>query len=176
MTVRTPSVTIEIERTWDGEPTPASERVRLALATTPDEWVIQVDAPYHDDPRPMAEVGSTEGLWEYEVVELFLLADAEHYLEIELGPHGHHLVLAFQGPRQRRGAGRPIEYAVERGGNRWTGEARVSKSYLSGEPHAFNAYAIHGLGKARRYLAAAPVVGERPDFHQLECFQPLRFS
>ena len=32
------------------------------------------------------------GLWDYEVVELFLLnSDTEEYLELEFGPHGHYL-------------------------------------------------------------------------------------
>jgi hypothetical protein len=40
-------------------------------------------------------------------------------------------------------------------------------------PWRFNAYAIHGVGAARRYLAHFPVPGPRPDFHRLECFGAL---
>ena len=38
---------------------------------------------------------------------------------------------------------------------------------------AANAYAIHGEGSARRYLAWTPVPGPAPDFHRLEYFAPL---
>jgi len=36
-----------------------------------------------------------------------------------------------------------------------------------------NAYAIHGQGSERRYLAAHAVRGAAPDFHRLECFAAL---
>jgi hypothetical protein len=36
-----------------------------------------------------------------------------------------------------------------------------------------NAYAIHGQGANRRYLAAYSVGGTAPDFHRLDRFVPL---
>jgi hypothetical protein len=39
-------------------------------------------------------------------------------------------------------------------------------------PHRLNAFAMHGLGLRRRYLAMEPVPGEAPDFHRLEHFLP----
>jgi hypothetical protein len=98
-------VRIPIARHWDGEPAAPSECAELALSRTEDTLIVRVDAPFHDDPAPPGSPGPTDLLWDYEVVELFLLAQPDHYLEIELGPHGHHLVLELRGRRQpvRRG-------------------------------------------------------------------------
>ena len=38
-------------------------------------------------------------LWDYEVVEAFLLGAQDQYLEVEVCPHGQHLVLALRGAR-----------------------------------------------------------------------------
>ncbi len=48
----------------------------------------------------------------------------------------------------------------------------MPRSWLPPGPHRVNAYAIHGVGAARRYLAWAPSEGEGPDFHRLEAFRP----
>ena len=38
------------------------------------------------------------GLWDYEVVEAFFLCSKNnHYLEVEVGPHGQHLALLLNG-------------------------------------------------------------------------------
>lgn len=44
-------------------------------------------------------MGSLDGLWDYEVVEVFFLGRAERYFELEMSPHGHYLALKLQGAR-----------------------------------------------------------------------------
>jgi len=134
---------------------------------------VVVEAPFHDDPAPASDPGPTDRLWEYEVVELFLLGADERYLEIELGPHGHHLGLQLVGRRRVVEQGFPIEFRVERSAARWHGLARLDLAHRPPGLGSANAYAIHGTGAARRYLAAHPVPGPQPDFHRLECFPPL---
>jgi hypothetical protein len=162
-----------ISRTWNGETIASHERVTLELALDETALLVHVDAPFHDDPPPRAEPGSCDGLWEFEVVELFLLGDSQHYLEIELGPFGHYLVLQLRGPRQLHTKGLPLDYTAERAGDRWSGRARVPVAYLPAGLRSCNAYAIHGRSPARRYLASHPVQGDLPDFHRLDCFRPL---
>ena len=82
--------------------------------------VVDIEAPLHDDAPPLGAAGSWDGLWDFEVVELFLLGSRERYLELECGPHGHYLVLQLQGPRQVRERGLALDYRVERTGDRWT--------------------------------------------------------
>lgn len=166
---------VEVGFTWDGVPVGVDERVRIVLTLDRDALVIDVDAPYHGDPAPCGEPGPTDALWEHEVVELFVsgLAPAGApvpYLEVELSPHGHHLVLDLVGVRNAVRSGLEIEYTARIDGSRWFGVARVPRRLLPGRPARFNAYAIHGLGADRRYLAMAPVPGRQPDFHRLDRF------
>ena len=146
----------------------------MRLRLTASALRVAVSAPFHDDPPPPGEPGSTEGLWEYEVVELFVAGpaddDAVPYTEIELSPWGHHLVLQLHGIRNRVATGLPIAFRTQRRGNLWLGVARIDMALLPQQPWRINAFAIHGVGDDRRYLAATPLPGERPDFHQ-----PARF-
>ena len=135
--------------------------------------MVAVDAPWHGDPVPSGPPGPRAALWEHEVVELFLLGPdgpERKYTEIELGPHGHHLVLQLEGVRRPVADQLPIRWEVERRGDRWVGEARIDESLLPDPVVALNAYAIHGVGVDRRYLAWAPVPGDGPDFHRLAHF------
>ncbi|MDA1095014.1 MAG: hypothetical protein O3A25_17350 [Acidobacteria bacterium] len=164
---------IRIERLWNGQPARADEQVSVSLDMSAADVMIHIEARFHDDPPPNAPIGSTERLWEHEVVELFLLGDDERYLELEFGPHGHYLGLALRGPRQVDVSGLPLDFSASRTTEHWQGRARVRGTLLPRGLHAFNAYAIHGQGASRRYLAAHPVPGPEPDFHQLRSFAPL---
>lgn len=163
-----------IDRLWDGSAARPTERVTLALSAVAGHLEITVDAPYHGDPAPHAPPGSTPGLWNYEVVELFLHAPGDRYLEIELGPHGHHLALRLDGVRNIVDPAVPLEFTAERPApDRWRGHARVARDLLPPALARWNAHAIHGLADARRYLSAHPAGGERPDFHRPEVAAPL---
>jgi hypothetical protein len=165
-----------VEHTWDGQALPEPDRARFTLTLGKADLLVEVDARFRDDPPPPSPPGPTDRLWEYEVAELFLLGDDQCYLEIELGPHGHHLVLEIHGPRNVLRSGMPIEYTATREGTRWHGRARVPTAWLPPGLRAANAYTISGSGAERRYAAACPVPGPAPDFHRLECFAPLRIG
>lgn len=162
-----------IASTWDGDSIPSDERatVTLEFALGGDLRVF-VHAPLHGDPPPPGPPGPTPGLWEYEVVELFVAEsapdDSVRYLEIELSPHGHHLVLRLQGVRNVVEQGFDLDYRtqIDAASGRWSGEAVVPVAWLPPTPHRVNAFALHGRGDARRYLAWSPLPGRCPDFHQ----------
>jgi hypothetical protein len=135
-----------------------------------------VDAPFRNDPPPPSPPGPTDRLWEYQVAELFLLGDDQRYLEIELGPHGHHLALELHGTRNVLRAGMPLDYTTRREDMRWRGRAVVPVAWLPPGLCAANAYTICGSAADRRYAAAYAVPGPAPDFHRLECFAPLRLG
>ena len=163
----------EIASTWDGERIPESERARVTLAVGAGRVEIDLDAPFHGDPAPAAPVGRLDGLWDHEVVELFLLGADERYLELEFGPHGHWLGLVLDGVRAREGFVEDLQFDASVARGRWHGRAVMPDRWLPEGLRAANAYSIHGQGEARRYLAAAPVPGPVPDFHRLEAFPAL---
>lgn len=173
----TASTHLHLDHTWDGQPLPARERARVTLAHEPQSLHIEVDAPFWGDPPPTAPVGSTEGLWEHEVIEVFLAAQAQgelpRYTEIELSPHGHWLVLRFAGVRRRVAAHLPLELRAEVRAARWHGAAILPASCLPSPPWRVNAFGIHGPAGARRYCAASPLPGPAPDFHQPHRFPRL---
>nr|WP_276603414.1 rhomboid family intramembrane serine protease [Nannocystis pusilla] len=70
------------------------------------------------------------GLWNFEVVELFLHAPDDRYLELEFGPHGHSLALQLHGVRNLV-ATVDVAFVAEPPANgRWRGRAVVSPDLL----------------------------------------------
>jgi len=165
--------TLQIERLWNGEPAGVGEAASLRIVPGPLRWTLDVEAPYHGDAAPQGAAGPTWALWEHEVVECFIAGPEDRYLEVELGPHGHHLVLRLNGIRQIEERELPLEYEVVRAGDRWSGRALIPFHWLPERPWRVNAYSIHGQGASRRYLAAMPGHGDTPDFHQLDSFMWL---
>ena len=162
---------VTLERDWAGDR--ACTPVCLTLWMEGGNLRIEVDAPFFNDPAPPLAAGATDQLWNYEVVELFLAnleVDPPRYTEIELGPHGHHLVLCLEGVRCPVSAMHPIAWSASIAGDRWRGTAEIPVRWLPSTITHFNAYAIHGQGEERVYLAAFPVPGEAPDFHRLQHF------
>jgi len=166
-------VRLHIASTWDGEPLLEGEQVDLLLTGHDDHIELRVDAPFYGDPAPPAPPGTAPGLWNYEVVELFIAGQGERYLEVELGPHGHHLVLQLSGVRNVVQGGLELKLEVSRDSGRWTAQAVLPRVWLPSGPHRVNAYSIHGQGEGRRFLAMTPVPGEGPDFHRLGFFSEV---
>ncbi|MBJ93771.1 MAG: hypothetical protein CMP23_04765 [Rickettsiales bacterium] len=162
--------TLQIGATFDGRPLQSHERTQLRVSGLPESLLWEIDAPFFDDPLPAAPLGSTAGLWEFEVVELFISGPAEQYTEIEVGPAGHYLALRLDGVRRviEEGLQLSVDTAVH--GGRWRGRVHIPRAILPQGPHRINAYAIHGQAAERRYLAAFPSGGEQPDFHRLDSF------
>lgn len=168
-----PSIVLPITSTWDGAPAAPSEIATVTLAWSDHALRVSIDAPFHGDPAPDAAPGSLWGLWEHEVVELFVLGTDDHYTELELGPHGHHLLLRLEGCRNVVERELPVQAEWLRRQDRWGVVAVLPTAVLPPRPWRVNAYAIHGTGAARRYLAWAPVPGDQPDFHRLGCFRAV---
>lgn len=165
-----------------GRPLPAAHRGLVRLRREGSELCIEVDAPYFADPAPHAPVGPTDRLWEHEVTEVFIADAAERYLEVELSPHGHHLVLELDGVRRVVRARLPIAYSARiepaapgRSG-RFHGLARLPWAYLPTPAVRVNAYAIHGAAAQRCYHAHSAPGGDVADFHQLSSFVAFRLA
>ena len=158
---------VTVGHTWDGQDVAVDERVQLELTPEAGGLRVSVDAPFHGDPAPPGPPGTRDGLWAFEVVELFVVGeDPADYTELELGPHGHALLLRLMGVRRRLATVIGVPFRCARNGARWGGAITLPWSVLPSSPERFNAFAIHGTGAARRYLAHSPLPGPAPDFHQ----------
>ncbi len=166
---------LRVASSWQGEPVPTADHVRMVATLDAVSLALEVDAPFHGDPAPPGPAGPTANLWEHEVVELFLVHDdggngPPRYTEVELSPHGHHLVLQLVGLRTVVATLLPLEFKAGIEGSRWWGRALLPFSLLPPRPWRVNAFAMHGAGDGRRHLAAFPVPGPHPDFHRLAVF------
>lgn len=171
----TRSLDLPIKLAWDGTPAPAEDHALVTLRAHDAGLSVGIDAPFHGDPPPSHPPGRPcWGLWEHEVVELFVLGPGDRYLEIELGPHGHQLILSLEGRRHIVAAALALPFEPRVRGGRWRATLELPAVLLPPAPHRLNAYAIHGVGPERRYLAHAPVPGPAPDFHRLDCFVPAQ--
>eukprot|EP00795_Rhopilema_esculentum_P000217 gene217-9853_t len=148
-----------ISEQWNGEKID-HDPVILKLSTTNEGSVcLEVDAPFFDDPKPEGPAGRPfPQLWDYEVVEAFFLGKDDRYLEVELCPHGQHLVLLLNGRRKMIKDELPLEYSsqIDKEKKRWAGKARIPSSYFPHFVSKFNAYAIHGVNERRTYEALYP--------------------
>lgn len=170
-----------INKTWDNRTIPSQDHVNIDLLYSED-LTVKVSAPFYSDPElpdMTHNPGSFDQLYNFEVVEVFLLGEDDHYLELEFGPKGQYLVLQLHG--YRNVTRYPIEltkYQSKVTGHHWSGVGVVPKSILPPNIHSMNAYAIHGSNETRTYLSLYPAPTNSPnytapDFHKLELFQPI---
>ncbi len=166
------SIPFTVGHSWDGLSRGDGAIVKLTFGL--ERLAIEVDAPFFDDPPPPSLPGptGTDRLWEHEVVEVFLAGDDERYLEVELGPHGHQLVLDLHGPRRIKEQGMAIEFRAIIQDARWCGRALIPSPMLPSGLATLNVCSIRGVGR-RQHCAWKPVGGEVPDFHRLEAFGDL---
>lgn len=173
-----------IQHTWDSDPVD-HDPIRISFSDGKTGLRMEVSGPFFNDPAaPPGEPGiAFPGLWNYEVVESFFLdSTKENYLEVELCPHGQHLILLLSGVGNAFYQQLPIVFTSTKSGDRWTGEAVIPWTYFPPNVDKMNSYAIHGSGAARTYEALYPipkadiVEGQQPNFHRLEYFQNFRLQ
>lgn len=164
---------LTVDRLWDGRAALPVEIVRFHLQEAPAGLGVHVLAPDHGDPRPAAPPGFCDGLWNYEVVELFVGGDSDTYFELELGPHGHHLALTLAGHHRERVANHTLSVSTTRTNTWWRASCTVPMEMLPPRPWTMNAHAIHGVGPERRCLSFTPqpASDDRPDFHRRSLFR-----
>jgi hypothetical protein len=171
---------LNLETMWHGRPCTPRERVQATLKDAGAHLRLIVDATFHGDARPEAEPGSTDRLWEHEVVELFIRGGDGSYLEIEVGPFGHYLALSLRGPRDVVWQGRELRCRTAITRDLWSADLWIPRAWLPPAPHALNLCAIHGArrpagpqGDGRRYLSLVALPGKAPDFHQPDRFMAV---
>jgi len=178
-----------ISKTWNGHELPTAwNKIDLTISAysivnnSLDSILITIDAPFYNSPvLPQAEDPPQfmDGLWDYEVVEVFFLGPNEKYLEIELSPRGYYLLYFLEGVRNVTDDTLRLDIfnaTIQGGTGRWSGAAVIPVDFLPEKIDKFNAYAIHnyteGDEEFRRYMSLFPDPnGAKPDFHKLDLFQ-----
>lgn len=172
-----------IKKLWDSRCVAEQDHVLVKFEyvensdTNTQDLQIEVQAPFYNDPHINDTVpkGSMDKLWEYEVVEVFLLGSDERYLELEFSPKEQYLFLQLHG--YRNVVKTPLyisNYSAKIDGKQWSGKYVIPSEYIPSDVDKFNAYAIHGTDDARQYLALFPTPFgkfKEPDFHRLDYFQ-----
>jgi len=182
----------QITQQWDSRDHPDGAVITVQFlpaesAQREDGFILHVEAPFYDDPRVPEGTppGRLDGLWEYEVIEVFLLGDDETYLEIEVAPGGNFLVYYLEGVRNATDTDLLIDYVAKISENRerWEGTAFVPWEYLPPGFAKFNAYAIHKSDPDKIFMSLFPVPvpedpddDDGPDFHNLQPFQDIDLS
>ncbi|CAG7836504.1 unnamed protein product [Allacma fusca] len=174
-----------ITSSWNGRSTVPENEIIEVRFYAPEHtfgvrgFGIDIKAPFYDDPAPSGNPGRFDGLWDYEVVEVFILGNDDKYVELEFGPHGHYLVYQLEGYRNTTSTTQELHgysTVINKTEKVWHARAFIAEDQLPEGDHSFNAYAIHGVGKDRVYMALYPNLDESytsPDFHVLEPFEPI---
>jgi hypothetical protein len=168
---------LAIDRHWHGAAS-LEPRLRgeLRLCARADGLVVAAGLPHQDPARiPAAPAGSrVANLWEYDVVECFLVGADGRYVEIELGAGGHFLVLEFSAPRRLADdhAGLEPALAFERRAYGWRSTLVLPWPLVPRGLCALDAFAIAGGA----FLAHHPLPGDAPDFHQPARFPSARLA
>ena len=160
---------------WGGATSSPAPRVQLVAQGGDASLRLRVVAPMKGDPPPSAPPGHTDKLWEHEVVELFLAGTGSDYLEVELGPHGHHLVLRLRDVRQERCREPALDVRTAQAQGWWAAETDLPAAWLPSGP--LRGLACHVYGAAPRVFAvSSALAGDVPDFHQPSAFPALDWA
>ncbi len=159
---------LEVKRRWNGDECPdKSIRGDFEVERTDEGLLITATAPkFSVEHHPNAPSGKRfDGLWDYDVLEIFFIGEDGKYIEVELGTAGHYLVLGFDGVRRR--SNDFYDRIFEHTFNRSEDGSTISTIFIPNEilPTVItrvNAFIIAN----QEFLAHAPLPGAKADFHQ----------
>lgn len=118
-----------------------------------------------------------EGLWNYDVVELFLRpAGQSTYWEVNLASTGAYWREQFESYRKPKGdkkLPRVTDVYVDVQSNFWRAALCLE---FNEAPKLFEVHCCAILGEKhnRKYISSKPILGIGPDFHRAECFSMLK--
>lgn len=169
------SLLLCFDKLWNGEGCPDDRLwAQVQVAQIEEGLEIFVSGPVLHEPLvPDALIGTrVDGLWKYDVIELFLVGPGHQYLEIELGSGGHWLILGFDRIRHQQDAFEtfsPIVKFEKTPEKTWESKIMLPWEMVPENLRSLNAFAI----LAGQHLAYSPVPGEQPDFHQPDSYPSI---
>ena len=171
---------IHLTQLWNGEPAPKGHGGRAALTLDGNLLNLSWDLALSREPRtPESPAGFTDGLWEHDCLELFLASrrGEGRYLELEIGPAGHWLALAFSGVRERGAELHELdpELSQELRPGRWRGRCSLPAALAvkHAGPTPWKGLLAAVTGDSRPHVCWPRLPGREPDFHQPAAWAPL---
>lgn len=168
----------QIKQDWFGEP--CSEN-HFSIYTSGNDLCFDAYVMASPPTRFPAKSGEYfEGLWEFDVAELFIAADhSDRYVEINLAPNGAWWLMAFSAPRQRIADFRIDQETIKTQStlalDNWQSAVCIPhgllQNILQTDTMRFNVTFI--LGKPAQYLSYCNLHTAQPDFHLPARFKSL---
>lgn len=168
----------EMSRDWFGNA--LEQPFRWSLARDCDHLWACIQLPARpSDVRRHAAGEFVEGLWEFDVVELFVMNSAGRYQEFNVSVDGAWWAMSFSEYRQRDANSikpRGVKVHIGRGDRNWQGAISIPLTSLevelSKESKIHLSGIVHGVTEAQ-YLSSAGPRDHKPDFHHAGCFLAL---
>ncbi|MBI4713747.1 hypothetical protein HY771_00975 [Candidatus Uhrbacteria bacterium] len=162
-------LSLRVDHLWNGDVCPDDRVFAVFDLSTVSEGInVRAESPVLLDQSipPEIPIGNrVEGLWNFDVVELFLVGPGHQYLEIELGAGGHFLILGFDRIRHRSNEYinfHPVLSFRKTSEKTWVSEFTIPWKMIPENLRALNAFMI----ASGQFLAYSPLPGDKPDFHQ----------
>ena len=161
---------------------------QVSLEHTTNGVAFDVRAPWWQNLAPEGPPRSVWGLWNFEVVEIFIVGDGGRYLELEINPYGHYLMLMLSAPRkieQKQMSPKQMHCVRASGGSdlnarqaSWSATGLISADdlpvpYRDQEMVPYwrvNSFWCFSNHAQRYHCCAYPLPGEQPNFHQPQYF------
>jgi hypothetical protein len=171
---------------WRGTNSDPGRQTEATFLWSPEKLFVRFVCHYrelvtfHDS----EESGRRDGLWDRDVVEIFLQPDrfgSRHYTEFEVAPNGMWLDLEiFPGGRRGLNSGVVCTARIE-SDCVWTAQMAIPMSSITSnfdpaQPWRVNLYRCEGRDPERWYSAWRPTRTPEPAFHVPEAFGILRFE
>ncbi len=165
-----------VQNLWNGKGSTRPDLwARFALSKTKEGIMVTATMPTALAERiPNApENTRVDNLWEYSVAELFLAKNDKEYLEIEIGPCGHFLILGFSDVRVRSNEYEDFAPTIVTHNDQKT----ITHTFLIPTtmlPEPITKACAFVISKDL-FLSSAPLPGDEPNFHQPASFPPIVF-
>jgi hypothetical protein len=166
---------LKLNHLWNGDVCPDDRLwAEVSLSKVAEGVLVYVRGPMlYEQQIPDSPIGErVDGLWEFDVIEVFFVGPGHQYLELELGAGGHWLALGFDRIRHRSHEYKnfnPIVRYEKRSDKTWSSRIVLPWRMIPENLRALNACAI----MAGQCLSLTPLSGEKPDFHQPDSFSSV---
>lgn len=172
----------EVRCDWSGLALPRG--LRWSIARDPERVWFSIELPVPASEPARHRPGEfVEGLWDFDVAEVFFMAPSGRYQEWNMSSDGAWWAMSFIGYRERAGGARMpsgVEVQVFSEAESWCAIVSLPHASLGVELRDLTRVHVSGIiysgGASPRYLSSAGTPSFEPDFHDSRCFEAISFK